>query len=456
MAVTKTQVIILTISLISSMFCAMVYSLQAPFYPAEAEKKGISSTQYGFVFSVYEVSIFLSSLVSAKFLQDFGTKFILVCGLFLEGASCFAFGFLDSIDDGDTFLTLSFILRIMEATGQASAFTAIITVCSIKFPTSVGTVVSLTQTMFGFGMILGPAVGGFLFHAGGFATPFITVGTILMISSLISACVIPTSKDLLLEESIPRSGGSKGLLKLIQIPVIWVAILTVAAGNASVGYIQVTLEPFIREFNIPSKYLGLMFVCNGLAYSCTSPLWGKVCDKGIPPKFCMSIACVMMCVAFAIIGPFPFINIVEHKLWIIIVGLLIVGVSNGGHFTPSLVDMNQVAIEHGYSSGPDTCSLAAGLWQASFAIGGSLGPSVAGILYDHFGFRFGSLYIIGINIIMATVNICTVRWSRKGKEALDLLPEQCSTETTSLLQSSEELNHSTRKMSHIFVGSLRI
>ena len=35
--------------------------LQAPFYPAEAEKKGASATQYGLVFGIFELVVFLVS-----------------------------------------------------------------------------------------------------------------------------------------------------------------------------------------------------------------------------------------------------------------------------------------------------------------------------------------------------------------------------------------------------------
>ena len=42
--------------------------VKAPFYPAEAERKGASATQYGLVFGVFELTVFLVSPVVGRLL----------------------------------------------------------------------------------------------------------------------------------------------------------------------------------------------------------------------------------------------------------------------------------------------------------------------------------------------------------------------------------------------------
>ena len=46
----------------------MCVSLQAPFYPAEAEKKGASATEYGLVFGIFELTVFIVSPFVGKIL----------------------------------------------------------------------------------------------------------------------------------------------------------------------------------------------------------------------------------------------------------------------------------------------------------------------------------------------------------------------------------------------------
>ncbi|CAG7831972.1 unnamed protein product, partial [Allacma fusca] len=36
-------------------------SLQSPFYPQEAEKKGATATEYGLVFGVFQLTVFITS-----------------------------------------------------------------------------------------------------------------------------------------------------------------------------------------------------------------------------------------------------------------------------------------------------------------------------------------------------------------------------------------------------------
>ncbi|GIX94914.1 MFS-type transporter SLC18B1, partial [Caerostris darwini] len=50
----------------ANFWMASAFSLQAPFFPREAELKGATPTQYGFVFSVFELVIIIMSPVYGK------------------------------------------------------------------------------------------------------------------------------------------------------------------------------------------------------------------------------------------------------------------------------------------------------------------------------------------------------------------------------------------------------
>jgi hypothetical protein len=47
---------------------------QAPFYPHEAERKGATPTQYGFVFGIFELTVFVVSPIIGKNLGRIGAK----------------------------------------------------------------------------------------------------------------------------------------------------------------------------------------------------------------------------------------------------------------------------------------------------------------------------------------------------------------------------------------------
>ncbi|ODM87702.1 MFS-type transporter SLC18B1 [Orchesella cincta] len=124
-----------SVNIIADLFAGIVYSLQAPFYPQEAEKKGATPTEYGLVFGVFELTMFLVSPFYGKFT-------------------------LDQIQDRVWFIGLSFLIRILEASGNAGFSTASFTIIACEFPDSVATTFASLETFFGLGLIVGPTMGG--------------------------------------------------------------------------------------------------------------------------------------------------------------------------------------------------------------------------------------------------------------------------------------------------------
>lgn len=51
------------------------------------------------------------------------------------------------------------------------------------------------ETFFGFGLIVGPTVGGALYQVGGYTTPFAVMGSALFLSAILTAFVLPSHDD---------------------------------------------------------------------------------------------------------------------------------------------------------------------------------------------------------------------------------------------------------------------
>lgn len=79
-------------------------------------------------------------------------------GVFITGTSAILFGLLDRVPGHTGFITLAFIIRIIEAMGNAAFLTASFAIIATEFPHSVGTSFATLETFFGFGLIVGPMV----------------------------------------------------------------------------------------------------------------------------------------------------------------------------------------------------------------------------------------------------------------------------------------------------------
>ena len=65
---------------------------QAPFYPLEAEKKGCMPSEYGLVFGIFELTVFLVSPIIGANLNRLGMKLTLNIGIGTVGVSSILFG----------------------------------------------------------------------------------------------------------------------------------------------------------------------------------------------------------------------------------------------------------------------------------------------------------------------------------------------------------------------------
>ena len=73
-------------------------------------------------------------------------------------------------------------------------------------------------------------------------------------------------------------------MKVLRIPGVMVATASIIVTSMSIGFLQATLEPHLRQFDLSPVVLGLMFVINGGTYALTAPAWGWLCDKHSTPK----------------------------------------------------------------------------------------------------------------------------------------------------------------------------
>lgn len=121
-------------------FCnAICVSLQSPFFPREAEAKGATATEYGLVFGIFELVVFIISPIYGRHIHRVGPKRMFNIGIFTSAISAILFGLLDKVPGHYPFITLAFVIRIVEAMGNAAFLTASFSIIAKEFPNHVAT-----------------------------------------------------------------------------------------------------------------------------------------------------------------------------------------------------------------------------------------------------------------------------------------------------------------------------
>lgn len=128
-------------------------------------------------------------------MSHIGSKRMFTFGLFITGFTAILFGFLNYLPNG-IFFWASLVVRCFEALGDACFVTASFAIAAKHFAGRIATIVGLMevcvhlilffffhvtfQTFAGLGYTAGPVIGALLYDAGGFQTPFLVLGVVLV------------------------------------------------------------------------------------------------------------------------------------------------------------------------------------------------------------------------------------------------------------------------------------
>ncbi|XP_396217.2 MFS-type transporter SLC18B1 [Apis mellifera] len=429
---TKRQWLTLIVISIADFANAICVSLQAPFYPQEAEKKGASPSEYGLVFGIFEFIVFIISPLYGQYLHRIGPKLLFNGGILTTGTCAIFFGLLDKVNGHYPFIILSFVIRIVEAMGNAAFLTASFAIIAKEFPDNVATTFASLETFFGLGLIVGPTVGGILYQVGGYTTPFVVLGSALFTTAVMTIFILPVHSNN--NQTNPNTVGVK---KALRIPGVLIATSSIIATSMSIGFLQATLEPHLRQFDLSPIVLGLMFVINGGTYAITAPAWGWLCDKHSHPKVATVAGCILVVIGFMLVGPAPFIPC-PTLLWMTICGLVVHGLGMAAQLVASFTDALRTSIQYGFPNNLETYGLISGLWTSTFALGAFIGPSVAGILLDNIGFRNATMFIVLLHMLVGAIaavflSTCTLR--RKPYTEINATTEDPRTPLTDSCQS---------------------
>uniref|UniRef100_T1ITN7 Major facilitator superfamily (MFS) profile domain-containing protein n=1 Tax=Strigamia maritima TaxID=126957 RepID=T1ITN7_STRMM len=382
----KKQWMILVTSMLGNFGCAVCVSLQAPFFPAEAEKKGVTPTVYGFVFSAFSLTVFLLAPFLGKYIGKIGPRFMMNTGIFVTSTCCILFGWLDKIQSRTSFTTFAFLVRIVEATGDAAYHTANFSTMAATFPTDIGKTFAFLRAAFGLGLIVGPTIGGVLYQVGGYTLPFVFMGSILLFLSLFSTILFWNEPGDANSEK-PESS----IVKALCIPSVSLSMTGVCSGALSIGFLSATLEPHLRQFNLNAIQVGLVFVISGGFFAFTSVFWGWLCDGKVPPKIIISIGAFFISINYILIGPPPFMPF-DSSLALVIIALTFHGFGLAAELLASHIDALKQSMLNGFEESYQTYGMISG-------------PSIGGVLLDQIGFKEATIVLLGLQLILLTANL---------------------------------------------------
>eukprot|EP00088_Acartia_fossae_P044123 TRINITY_DN4676_c0_g1_i3.p1 TRINITY_DN4676_c0_g1~~TRINITY_DN4676_c0_g1_i3.p1 ORF type:complete len:484 (-),score=84.86 TRINITY_DN4676_c0_g1_i3:282-1733(-) len=444
------------------LFCAVYVtwgltdSIQAPFFPIEAEEKGASPSEYGAVFGIIHLAMFVFGPVFGRFMPYLGVYRVFIFGVLGTAACGCLFGVLTYLDNTWAFLGCSYGLRLLEGVAEAGAWSSVLTILSNEFKDHVTYVYSLTQASFGFAEILGPSLGGTLFEYGGFLLPFEFSGILCLLVGLIIIFRLPYllthsisnrssvssssetgSKDCLSEEDYQSevasdaesvesqivrtkcdkskklnesSSAANDYIRLLNSPMVLLALLGTIFSATCQGFIESFLEEYLKIFNLSVTQIGLSFLAMSVPYMIATPLWGWLVDKWVQPELVNPIGHLIIAASLILIGPVDYTTL-EPDYLLTLIGLGLIGVGTAATITSTFALAQKHALimfETSSADGTeDHSSMISGLWTSAFALGNFIGPTAGGPLVTWLGFT-GTTPIIQVWALVMAALDCVV------------------------------------------------
>lgn len=376
---------------------ALGFGIVAPVIPQFAKSFEVTNSAASFVVSAFALMRMVFAPASGWLTRRFGERTMFMIGIMLVSASSFASAFSSDY----------LHLLVFRSLGGIGSVTFSVAAMSLIFRLAPEGARGRASAAYGSGFLLGNIIGpvfGALVAPFGYRVPFVIYAAFLACSALIVKFYIPkhvnfpqfplSSED---GESGHNSGTSATqsaeitMREAMQVPRFNMVLVTnFAQGWTNLG-IRNSIVPLMvvsivaAPVWLAGSLLAAFAIGNGLALL-TSGRWSDLYGRRR-----------LIIVGLVISGAFTLPMGSVHEAWMLIVMSLLAGYGTG-LLQPS--QQGVVADVVGSRSGGTVVSV----FQQSGDLGQILGPIVAGVLADHFGFE-AAFISAGVLIL-----VCVIPW----------------------------------------------
>ncbi|MEO7214058.1 MFS transporter [Mucilaginibacter sp.] len=375
MKANKTLWVLVFISVINS----MGFGIIVPLLYSYGKKFGVTEQTIGLLTAAFSIAQFFATPVLGSLSDRFGRKPLLAISLVGTCASFIMFGFANSI-------VMLFAARVLDGITGGNISVAQAMVTDISSPKERAKNFGILGSAFGFGFVIGPAVGGLLSNFGE-KVPFFFAAGIAMVGVLLTVFLLEETNKKTKDGKSKDKGDNFNFISLITVmkkPVIGTAVfvgflLTMAQFTMIIGFQTFTVD--VLKIN-PTK-IGLMYAgfgVTGILMQLAVPLIKKL----ITSQALILMLSTLVCLGMMILTGFA------TGIVLFAIGMGLYGLFNGLR-NPML---NAIIADHNNDSEKGEVM---GINQSYASIGQTLGPVTAGLITAisvHSVFFLSALYIL--------------------------------------------------------------
>ncbi|CAG8771670.1 23848_t:CDS:2, partial [Dentiscutata erythropus] len=370
----------------------LVYGIIVPILPLIVkERLGMDSTYTGLLFGCYALGLLVSTPICAVLSDRYHTRKIpMMIGMAGLSACTLLFGIANSYWQ-------LMLARIAQGAAGGASWTVTLAMLADRFGTGpkLGVVMGTVLSANTLGFISGPVIGGVLYQYWGYSSPFIFCSILALFGFLTACTIVDPIKlkewDLAISrrdgnlddppaycEVEPDSTNPLSIWNLVKDWEIVSICLTLTIVASVFSAIEPTLPIYLRqEFDANPSEIGFVYITVVIP-TFLSPFFGWLSYR-IGQRLMCGIGVIWISVALPLIA-------LPNNLWLEVGPLLFFGATYSIISTPSLPLLGERVKEKGGGAYGQVY----GLWNMAYSLGMFVGPAVAGILMEYYGF-FGTL-----------------------------------------------------------------
>lgn len=374
----KLGLLVVAIAIFTDM---LVYSIVVPILPQYAASLGASQQLIGLMFAGYAIAFLAATPVIGMMSDRFGRRKPMIIGLagLLLSTLLFAFA-------GD--IVVLVIARALQGISAAATWTAGLALLSDLFPAkSRQQAMGLALSGSFAGMLLGPAIGGFLYEFGGYVLPFLAVAGLVLLDGLARVF-------LLKDPPVAENSDRPSIMRLVRSPTFVLLAGVITLISVVLSMLEPTLPLYLQEdLGVSAGLIGVLFTVMALTSAVVSPLSYVVAEK-----FGRKNAIITGLVLTALLLPFVALAgsfLAELAIMALIGGVIAIGLSS----VPT--EMTEISDRMGAGGYGAVFSVYNVAMSAGMMIGPVAGGMLAGYLGLAAGMAAGGLGILAYAVLLA-------------------------------------------------------
>ncbi len=366
-------------------FCFISYNMvRMPALSLFAESLGASPERIGLIVSVSTLTGVLLKLPSGALSDIYGRRLLLRIGVVAFGLPPFLYPFITNLD---ALTALRFLHGFATAIFAPSALATVAELYRERRGAALGTYTACTQS----GSLLGPFLGGYLIHAAGFSTAFVTAGIfgcigMVLFYSLHLNVAVPQRKEQ--GTAVVLSEMWKGFAAVAKNNKVLITSMTDAAKMIANGALMAFLPLYGVSAGLNPGEVGLLFSIQAGTSFFSKPIMGRISDRvGRQPLIILGLfICAGTFVCIPHVSMFPFLLML----------------SAGFGFGEAVVSSSSSAL---VADSSEFKRLGAGMGMQGtiMDIGHASGPLLAGLLIARMSYGGAFMVIAGMQLAAAVV-----------------------------------------------------